>query len=52
MFYDRLMDEGTLLDYTMTKLRSHRMIPTGLRTLLQGDKKEYRDKKSTKSKKR
>jgi hypothetical protein len=44
--------EGPLLDYTMKKYRSHRAIPTGLRTFLEADYKEYRDKKSTKSKNR
>jgi hypothetical protein len=44
--------EGPLLDYTMKKYRSHRAIPTGLRTFLEADYKEYRDKKSTKSENR
>jgi hypothetical protein len=44
--------EGPLLDYTMKKYRSHRAIPTGLKTFLEADYKEYLDKKRIKSKKR
>ena len=44
--------EGPLLDYTMKKYRSHRCVPTGLRTFLEADFKEYKDKKRTKSNKR
>ena len=44
--------EGPLLDYTMKKHRSHRCVPTGLRTFLEADFKEYKDKKRTKSRKR
>lgn len=38
--------EGPLLDYTMKKYSIHRAIPTGLRTFLEADCKDYRDKKT------
>ena len=44
--------EGPLLDYTMKKYRSHRCVPTGLKTLLEADFREYKAKKSTKSNRR
>ena len=44
--------EGPLLDYRMKKFRSDRCVPTGLKTLLEADFREYKAKKSTKSKRR
>ena len=44
--------EGSLPDYTMNKYRSHRCVPTGLRTFLEADFKEYKDEKKGKSNKR
>ena len=44
--------EGPLLHYTMKKYRSHRCVPTGLKTLLEADFREYTTKKSTKSNRR
>lgn len=44
--------KGPLLDYTMKEYRRHRCVPTGLRTFLEADDKEYEDKKRIKSNKR